>query len=84
MAAATHFGLGVSRAGGPNDIRVAGHDDHPLSRFANPPLTTVAQDHVRMANLAVDLVAGRIVDEGRQTSANVRLLEAKLIMRDTA
>jgi DNA-binding LacI/PurR family transcriptional regulator len=84
MAAATHFGLGVSRAGGPNDIRVAGHDDHPLSRFASPPLTTVAQDHVRMANLAVDLVAGRTVDEGRQTSANVRLLEAKLIMRDTA
>jgi LacI family transcriptional regulator, repressor for deo operon, udp, cdd, tsx, nupC, and nupG len=84
MAAATHFGLGVSRTGGPNDIRVAGHDDHPLSRFASPPLTTVAQDHVRMANLAVDLVAGRIVNEGRQTSANVRLLEAKLIMRDTA
>lgn len=84
MAAATYFGLKVSRAGSPNDIRVAGHDDHPLSRFASPPLTTVAQDHVRMANLAVDLLAGRIANEGRPTSANIRLLEAKLIMRDTA
>ena len=59
MAAANHCGLRVSRAGGPNEIRVAGHDDHPLSRFASPPLTTLAQNYVEMANLAVDLLAAR-------------------------
>ena len=59
MAAANHFGLRISRAGGPHDIRVAGHDDHPLSRFANPPLTTMAQNSIEMANFAVEMLARR-------------------------
>jgi DNA-binding LacI/PurR family transcriptional regulator len=84
MAAANHCGLRVSRNGGPNDIRVAGHDDHPLSRFGSPPLTTVAQDYVEMANLAVDLLAAGGNDEETKTAGNVRLLEGKLVMRDTA
>jgi LacI family repressor for deo operon, udp, cdd, tsx, nupC, and nupG len=81
MAAAYQRGLRVSRAGGPNDLRVAGHDDHPLSRFASPPLTTVAQNYVEMANLAVDLLAA---PEEIKGAKSVRLLEAKLIMRDSA
>ena len=84
MAAANHCGLRVSRAGGPNEIRVAGHDDHPLSRFASPPLTTLAQDYVEMANLAVDILANKEGGPGVKTSENIILLEAKLIMRDTA
>ena len=84
MAAANHCGLRVSRAGGPNEIRVAGHDDHPLSRFASPPLTTLAQDYVEMANLAVDILATREDSSGVKTNGNIILLEAKLIMRDTA
>lgn len=84
MAAANHCGLRVSRAGGPNEIRVAGHDDHPLSRFASPPLTTLAQDYVEMANLAVDILATREDNSGVKTNGNIMLLEAKLIMRDTA
>lgn len=84
MAAANHCGLRVSRAGGPSEIRVAGHDDHPLSRFASPPLTTLAQDYVEMANLAVDMLANRDDNLGVKTNENVILLESKLIMRDTA
>ncbi len=84
MAAANHCGLRVSRAGGPNEIRVAGHDDHPLSRFASPPLTTLAQDYIEMANIAVDILANREDANGVTTSENVKLLEAKLIMRDSA
>jgi DNA-binding LacI/PurR family transcriptional regulator len=84
MAAANHCGLRVSRVGGPNDIRVAGHDDHPLSRFASPPLTTLAQDYVEMANLAVDILAKREDHPVVKTNENLILLEAKLIMRDTA
>ena len=83
MAAANHCGR-VSRVGGPNDIRVAGHDDHPLSRFASPPLTTLAQDYVEMANLAVDILAKREDHPVVKTNENLILLEAKLIMRDTA
>jgi hypothetical protein len=37
-----------------------------------------------MANLAVDLVAARGGSLGAKTIGNIRLLEAKLIMRDTA
>ena len=32
------------------DLRVAGHDDHPLSRFTCPALTTVAQDYQGLAS----------------------------------
>jgi DNA-binding LacI/PurR family transcriptional regulator len=63
---------------------VAGHDDHPLSRFASPPLTTLAQDYVEMANLAVDMLANRDDNPGVKPNENVILLESKLIMRDTA
>ena len=84
MAAANHCGLRVSRAGGPNEIRVTGHDDHPLSRFASPPLTTLAQDYVEMANLAVDILAKRGDTLDVKMNENIKLLEAKLIMRDTA
>ena len=84
MAAANHCGLRVSRAGGSNEIRVAGHDDHPLSRFASPPLTTLAQDYVEMANLAVDILGPKDDSPFVTTNGKRILLEAKLIMRDTA
>ena len=84
MAAANHCGVRVSRGAGPNEVRVAGHDDHPLSRFASPPLTTVAQDYVEIANLAVDLFTARAKDPRMKAAESVHLLEAKLIMRDTA
>jgi LacI family transcriptional regulator, repressor for deo operon, udp, cdd, tsx, nupC, and nupG len=84
IAAANHCGIRVSRGGGPTDIRVAGHDDHPLSRFASPPLTTVAQDHAEIANLAVELLAAGRDKDMTKTAGDVRLLEAKLIMRESA
>ncbi|ERM02169.1 hypothetical protein Q644_18085 [Brucella intermedia 229E] len=42
------------------DLRVAGHDDHPLSRFTCPPLTTVAQDYRQIAQLGLDMLFSRI------------------------
>ena len=84
IAAANHCGIRVSRSGGAIDVRVAGHDDHPLSRFASPPLTTVAQNYAEIANLAVDLLAASGDKDVKETTGNVRLLEAKLVMRDSA
>jgi LacI family repressor for deo operon, udp, cdd, tsx, nupC, and nupG len=83
MAAATQRGLNVSREAAA-DIRVAGHDDHPLSRFASPSLTTVAQDCDGMATLAVDIVTSRLRQETQEKPAQIHLLEAKLIMRNSA
>jgi len=83
LAAASQRGLRVNRSGAAGDIRVAGHDDHPLSRFASPSLTTVAQNSAEMANHAVDLLASK-KGGGSKFAKDVRLLEAKLIMRDSA
>jgi LacI family transcriptional regulator, repressor for deo operon, udp, cdd, tsx, nupC, and nupG len=84
MAAANQLGLRVSQNRDGGDIRVAGHDDHPLSRFASPSLTTVAQDYDRMADLAVDILATRIAGTTPAAADSRHLLEAKLIMRNSA
>jgi len=83
MAAATQLGLRVSRDAGA-DMRVAGHDDHPLSRFASPSLTTIAQDFERMASLAVEMLTSHLTETKQQRSEQIHLLEAKLIMRNSA
>ncbi len=79
MAAATQSGVTVGRL---SDLRLAGHDDHPLSQYACPSLTTAAQD---VEGLATESLA-RLM-EGISAGANVddtRWLEAKLIMRASA
>ncbi len=42
------------------DIRVAGHDNQPLSEYIWPPLTTVQQNTAEMGRLAIDLLMSRI------------------------
>lgn len=84
MAAA--FGRGI-RVGREPDcgLRVAGHDDQPLSRFTCPPLTTVAQDFGRLADAALDILLARIDGgpEAERASGQVRL-DARLVMRASA
>ncbi len=84
LAAASQRGLRVSRVAAAGDIRVAGHDDHPLSRFACPSLTTVAQNSEEMANLAVDLLASKDGNARAKSPRDLRRLEARLVMRDSA
>lgn len=84
MAAVTQRGLRIGRAPG-CDLRVAGHDDHPLSRFSSPTLTTVAQDYRGIATDALSLLVTQI--EAGQDGASqdrITLFEAKLMMRDSA
>ena len=79
MAAACQAGLTLGRAAG---LRVAGHDDHPLSQYACPSLTTVAQDVERLATVSLECLMQGIA-EGANVSSS-RLIEAKLIMRASA
>jgi LacI family transcriptional regulator, repressor for deo operon, udp, cdd, tsx, nupC, and nupG len=79
MAAACHSGLAVGRAAG---LRVAGHDDHPLSQFACPSLTTAAQDVEHLATASLESLMQGIA-EGANVSSR-QLIEAKLIMRASA
>ncbi len=79
MAAACQAGLRLGRGG---DLRVAGHDDHPLSQYACPSLTTVAQDVERLATVSLECLMQGITD-GANVSVS-RLIEARLVMRASA
>lgn len=85
MSALHAAGYSIGRAEG-CDIRIAGHDDHPLSRYTIPPLTTMAQDADEIAEQSVDLLLERISDEDQtQTDDKQRIiLPARLVMRASA
>lgn len=82
LAAAYERGLRIGRGPG-SAMRIAGHDDHPLSRFTCPPLTTVAQDHAAIAERSVATLFDMIEGGSTAGRAPVRL-EGKLIMRLSA
>jgi len=79
MAAACQIGISVGRLA---DVRIAGHDDHPLSQYACPSLTTVAQDVDRLATLSLERLMQGIADGANKSSAD--RLEGRLIMRSSA
>ena len=88
MAAAYARGLKVGRRSD-CDLRVAAHDDHPLSRYTCPALTTMAQDYAAMAGQSVELLLKLLdaaeAEEGDDAGATARVsLPAALIMRDSA
>lgn len=85
LSAACNAGLKVGR-GTDCDLRVAGHDNHPLSAYTCPPLTTVAQDHERIAEIAAELLFARIDEREPRSSASDRhiLLDGTLVMRASA
>jgi LacI family repressor for deo operon, udp, cdd, tsx, nupC, and nupG len=67
------------------DLRVAGHDDHPLSRFTCPALTTVAQDYQGLADRSLEMLFGLIEGKHYDTVQPTHsLLEARLMMRASA
>jgi DNA-binding LacI/PurR family transcriptional regulator len=63
----------------PGDVAVAGFDDIPTARFANPPLTTVMQDTKRAGEMLVDAVL-RMID-GQQVGSE--RLPARLVIRES-
>jgi len=79
MAAACQVGMSVGRLA---DLRIAGHDDHPLSQYACPSLTTVAQDVDRLATVSLERLMQGIADGANKDSDD--RLEARLIMRNSA
>ncbi|TPK76772.1 LacI family transcriptional regulator [Mesorhizobium sp. B2-4-18] len=85
MAAAFSRGLKIGRRAD-CDFRVAAHDDHPLSRYTCPALTTMAQDFAAMAGRSVEILLA-LLDEadpsGHDLARNVKL-GATLVMRQSA
>ena len=87
IAAAYQRGLKVGH-GSDCDLLVAGHDDHPLSRYACPPITTVAQNYNEIGKLAIELLLGRMGETAERaltTAAEERiLLSAEPMLRNSA
>lgn len=87
ISAAYQKGLRVGH-GADCDLRVAGHDDHPLSRYACPPITTVAQNYNEIGKLAIELLLDKLGETtGTSPSGTVEeriLLNAELMLRSSA
>lgn len=79
LSAAYTLNVTVGRDGA---LRVAGHDDHPLSRFTCPGLTTVAQDFDGLSSSAVTAVLN-LIDRNTRINTEIRL-PARLIPRASA
>ncbi len=83
IAAAHHKGMRVGR--GPECVlRVAGHDDHPFSRFTCPPLTTVSQDYRAIAKRSVEILFELINGVEPAGERPEELFEGRLVMRSSA
>lgn len=70
------------------DVRVAGHDNNPLSEYTCPPLTTVAQDYNEIGRLAIELLfrtLGETTDDRLELPETQRiLLNAEIKLRMSA
>ena len=84
IAAAWQRGLKIGHGAG-YDLRVAGHDDHPLSRYACPPITTVAQNYNEIGRLAIELLLRKLSEVGNAAVAKDQiLLKSDLMLRQSA
>ncbi len=82
MAAAFARGVRVGRVDA--QLRIAGHDDHPFSRFTCPGLTTVTQDYDQIARHSVERLL-TLLDKGQDADRRgVVLFAGKLVLRDSA
>lgn len=83
LAAAYEMGLRVG-FGEDCALRVAGHDNHPLSRYTCPTLTTVSHNYSAIAQRSVETVLG-LIESGRPDGdRKTTLFDGELIMRASA
>ncbi|WP_421906144.1 LacI family DNA-binding transcriptional regulator [Mameliella sp.] len=83
LAAAYSKGLRVGRGPG-TAMRIAGHDDHPFSRFTCPPLTTVSHDYTAIAECSVDRLFKLIENGQRAENRDEIRFDGRLLMRQSA
>lgn len=84
LSAAYEKGLRVGSGNG-HALRIAGHDDHPFSRYTCPPLTTVSQDYVSITGRACEALFECI--DAATTTARTRertLFAGQLVVRESA
>jgi LacI family transcriptional regulator len=65
----------------PGDVSLVGVDDIEISRFINPPLTTVRQPHEEMARAGIELLLRLMQDDPTETTQV--LLQPELMIRQS-
>ena len=83
LAACYEKGWRVGRGEG-CALKVAGHDDHPYSRFTSPPLTTVAHEYDAVSAKGVERLFELIANGGQFSERKQTLLSARLVLRLSA
>ena len=83
LSACYEKGVRVGHGDDP-ELRVAGQDDHPFSRYTCPSLTTIAQDYDAISRTATRLLMNAIEGGTLAGQDGEVLFEGKLIMRDSA
>lgn len=83
LAACYEKGLRVGRGRGAA-LRVAGHDDHPYSRFTCPALTTVAHEYDLVSNCGVETLFDLIESGGTFEQRREKRFPARLVLRQSA
>jgi len=83
LAAAYECGLKVG-LGQDCTLRIAGHDDHPFSRYTCPGLTTISQDYASIGERSVDAILKFVETGERPDEREVALFEGRLVMRGSA
>jgi len=82
-AANRHYLL-PQRKGESSEFRVAGHDDHPLSAYVHPALTTVSRNTSGIGQAAVEQILDQIENGKRRGKGVVRTFDAELRLRESA
>lgn len=83
LAAAYEQGVRVGRLP-TDDLLLASNDDHPLSRFTCPALTTAAHDYDAVAGLSVQVLLNRIEQGSALKQYKSTFFQARLALRDSA
>ena len=65
----------------PNDIKIVGYDDIYISKYIDPPLTTIRQPIYSIGSNAVDLLLNMITKNGKDIK---RKLIPQLVIRESA
>jgi len=73
------FALKAAGLSVPEDIAVTGFDDITLTRYFNPPLTTIRQSGSLLGEVAVDALLGTI--DGNEKIQRTVVLPTELIVR---
>lgn len=84
IRAANRHHLLPQRKGESSQFRVAGHDDHPLSAYVYPALTTASRNTAEIGKAAVEQILDQIENGKRSGKGVTRTFDAELRLRESA